>query len=125
MKLSIKVQKTSMIDISILRLSKPEDKITPYLSVSMRTDLAKYLANLVRKDQESSIEKLSQGGKILGDTYTDTETLHDVWAGRSTPDISAALLRPIDTAPRDGTYILVARDSGYSTTSLRFAACPS
>jgi len=32
-------------------------------------------------------------------------------------------LRPISTAPKDGTYVLVAGGSGYTTTPLRFAAC--
>lgn len=32
-------------------------------------------------------------------------------------------LQPIETAPRDGRYVLLAGPSGYSTTPLRFEAC--
>ena len=35
----------------------------------------------------------------------------------------AVQLHPIATAPRDGSYVLVAGGSGYTTTPLRFAAC--
>lgn len=33
------------------------------------------------------------------------------------------LLQPINTAPRDGRYILLAGPSGYKGTPLRFEAC--
>jgi len=32
-------------------------------------------------------------------------------------------LQPIETAPKDGRFILLAGDSGYTTTPLRFQAC--
>lgn len=32
-------------------------------------------------------------------------------------------LRPIETAPKDGTFILLFGDSGYVTTPLRCAVC--
>lgn len=32
-------------------------------------------------------------------------------------------LQPIETAPKDGTYIIVFGDSGYSTTPLRCSVC--
>jgi hypothetical protein len=40
----------------------------------------------------------------------------------STPILSP-VLQPISTAPRDGTFILVAGESGYTSTPLRYAVC--
>lgn len=40
-----------------------------------------------------------------------------------TPHPPVAYWQPIATAPRDGTFILVAGDSGYTTTPLRVEVC--
>lgn len=37
--------------------------------------------------------------------------------------MTANTLQPIETAPKDGRYILLAGPSGYHTTPLRFEAC--
>lgn len=36
---------------------------------------------------------------------------------------SVSNLRPIETAPKDGTFVLVLGDSGYATTPLRAEVC--
>jgi len=41
----------------------------------------------------------------------------------SSAPILTPVLQPIATAPRDGTYILVAGESGYTSTPLRYQAC--
>lgn len=38
-------------------------------------------------------------------------------------DAHAPALQPIETAPRDGTFILLFGPSGYTSTSLRAAVC--
>jgi len=49
--------------------------------------------------------------------------VQDMMSDNWNPEDDPIKLRPIETAPKDGSYILLFADSGYSTTPFRSAVC--
>lgn len=60
MKIKARVVETNMIHISIFSMRKPTDKILNSVSVSMDTEIAKYLEHLVNTDQRRRDELAQQ-----------------------------------------------------------------
>lgn len=53
MKLKAELGETSITGISLFILRKPEDKIMSTVSLSMNTEIVKYLVDLVNEDQQN------------------------------------------------------------------------
>jgi len=54
MKMAVSVEKTSMTSYSLLVLRDDDKSIFPVVSLTMRTDVCKYIEGLIKKDQEEN-----------------------------------------------------------------------
>lgn len=68
-------------------------------------------------------EETETGDTRAGDVHCNQPLCPDSYPGTLAAEGAAVKLQPIHTAPRDGRYILVFGDSGYTTTPLRCEVC--
>ena len=71
------------------------------------------------KERNDYLER--RGIDILDVGENVDEVLREIWDEAQRQ--AAPTWQPIDTAPKDGTWILLAGDSGYTTTPFRVSVC--